>query len=56
MKIFGFLKQILVLGFGLTYACFSTIAIGAVFGYAPMLLSILAAAIAVAIVNDSAKG
>ncbi len=56
MRTFRFLKQFIVLAFGITYAIFSTMAIGAVFGYAPMLLSILAGAIAIAIVNDCTKG
>ncbi|MCA9803991.1 MAG: hypothetical protein KC777_18610 [Cyanobacteria bacterium HKST-UBA02] len=49
------MKQILVIAFGLTYAIFATMAIGKVFGAGGALVSIIAGAIAIAIVQDCVK-
>lgn len=49
------MKQLLVLAFGGTYTVFATMAIGKVFGYGPMLISIIAGAILVALVIDCVK-
>lgn len=49
------MKQFLVLAFGMAYACFATIAIAKVYGYGATIVSILAGAIAIAIVNDCVK-
>ena len=49
------MKQFFVLAFGMTYACFSIMAIGKVFGFTATVVAILASAIAIAIVNDCVK-
>lgn len=49
------MKQFLVLAFGGTYAVFATMAIGKVFGYGAMLVSIIAGGIAIAIALECVK-
>jgi len=49
------MKQLLVIGFGMTFAIFATMAIGKIYGFGGALVSIIAGAVAIAIANDCVK-